>query len=54
LKYKDDIADLEQFVNKVEIARQEEHEEEDELGDIPDEFIGKRYEDYKSIIVISH
>ncbi|KAH8550974.1 ubiquitin elongating factor core-domain-containing protein [Umbelopsis sp. PMI_123] len=39
LKYKDDIADLEQFVNKVEIARQEEHEEEDELGDIPDEFI---------------
>lgn len=41
LKYRDDIDELERFVNKVEIARQEEHEEEDELGDIPDEFMGK-------------
>ncbi|KAI8580706.1 hypothetical protein K450DRAFT_235570 [Umbelopsis ramanniana AG] len=39
LKYRDDIAELERFVNRVEISRQEEHEEEDELGDIPDEFI---------------
>ena len=40
LKYRDDIDELERFVNKVEISRQEEHEEEDELGDIPDEFMG--------------
>jgi ubiquitin conjugation factor E4 B len=40
LKYRDDIDELERFVNKVEISRQEGHEEEDELGDIPDEFMG--------------
>lgn len=41
LKHQDDITDLERFVNKVEVAVQEEQEEEEELGNVPDEFLGK-------------
>jgi ubiquitin conjugation factor E4 B len=51
LKYRDDIDELERFVNKVEISRQEEHEEEDELGDIPDEYIGNYRKAVNNILV---
>lgn len=41
LKHPDDIAALEAFVKKVEEAIQCGVEEEEELGDVPDEFLGK-------------
>ncbi|KAI8149698.1 ubiquitin elongating factor core-domain-containing protein [Fennellomyces sp. T-0311] len=39
LKHSDDVASLEAFVNKVEEAIQCGVEEEEELGDVPDEFL---------------
>lgn len=41
LKHQDDITKLEQFVNQVELAKKEGLEEEEELGEVPDEFLGK-------------
>lgn len=41
LKSIDDIHALEKFVNRVEIAIQSGAEEEEELGEIPDEFLGE-------------
>lgn len=41
LKHPDDVAALESFVNKVEEAIQCGVLEEEELGDVPDEFLGK-------------
>jgi ubiquitin conjugation factor E4 B len=41
LKHQDDITKLERFVNRVEVAIQEGQEEEEELGNVPDEFLGQ-------------
>jgi hypothetical protein len=41
LKHQDDITKLEQFVNQVELAKKEGQEEEEELGEVPDEFLGE-------------
>lgn len=41
LKSTDDIRALEKFVNQVELAIQSGVEEEEELGEVPDEFLGK-------------
>lgn len=41
LKSIDDIRALEKFVNQVELAIQSGVEEEEELGEVPDEFLGK-------------
>lgn len=42
LKSVDSIHELENFVNRVEVAVQSGVEEEEELGDIPDEFLGNK------------
>lgn len=42
LKSIDEIHALEKFVNRVEIAIQSGVEEEEELGEVPDEFLGKK------------
>lgn len=41
LKHQDDISKLELFVNQVELAKKEGQEEEEELGEVPDEFLGE-------------
>lgn len=41
LKHTDDVSALEAFVNRVEEAIQCGVEEEEELGDVPDEYLGK-------------
>ena len=40
MRPKEDIAKLDAFVEKVESFLKEEAENEDELGDVPDEFLG--------------
>lgn len=43
LKSIDDIRALEKFVNRVELAIQSGVEEEEELGEVPDEFLGRLF-----------
>lgn len=54
LKSIDDIRALEKFVNRVELAIQSGVEEEEELGEVPDEFLGRFFNAFvgKMLILI--
>lgn len=52
LKSIDDIRALEKFVNRVELAIQTGVEEEEELGEVPDEFLGKFFNAFIGKILI--